>query len=82
MKYDKLKSVKNFKDSECIKEKIYIGYVHVSSTDQNETRQLKALEKFGKSMRRIFIDRFTGKSADMLRLVNKLQENGMEIISL
>ena len=44
------------------KEKTYIGYVRVSSTDQNEARQLKALEDFGKPMHRIFIDKCSGKS--------------------
>jgi len=94
-------------------EKTYIGYVRVSSTDQNEARQLKALEDFGKPMHRIFIDKCSGKntdrpelrkmldyvrdgdvvvvseyarlarsSADMLRIVHDLQENGVEIISL
>ena len=29
-------------------EKTYIGYVWVSSVDQNEARQLKALENFRK----------------------------------
>mgnify|MGYP002624812366 FL=1 len=46
------------------KEKTYIGYVRVSSTDQNEARQLKALENFGKPMHRIFIDKCSGKTAD------------------
>lgn len=46
------------------KKKTYIGYVRVSSTDQNEARQLKALENFGKPMHRIFIDKCSGKTAD------------------
>lgn len=46
------------------KEKTYIGYVRVSSTDQNEVRQLKALENFGKPMHRIFIDKCSGKTSD------------------
>lgn len=96
-----------------MEEKIYIGYVRVSSADQNEARQLKALEDFEKPMHRIFIDKCSGKntdrpelrkmldyvrdgdvvvvseyarlarsSADMLRIVNDLQEKGVEIISL
>ena len=46
------------------KEKTYIGYVRVSSTDQNEARQLKALENFGKPMHRIFIDKCSGKTSE------------------
>ena len=94
-------------------EKTYIGYVRVSSVDQNEARQLKALEDFGKPMHKIFVDKCSGKStdrpefkklmeyvrdgdvvvvseyarlarssADMLRIVNSLQEKGVEIISI
>ena len=91
----------------------YIGYVRVSSTEQNEARQLKALEAFNHPIHKIFIDKCSGKnanrpelkkmldyvrdgdvlvvseyarlarsSADMLRIINELQEKGVEIISL
>ena len=93
--------------------KTYIGYVRVSSVDQNEARQLKALEDFGQPMHKVFVDKCSGKntdrpelkklleyvrdgdvvvvseyarlarsSADMLRIVNELQEKGVEIISI
>ena len=55
-----------------MKEKTYIGYVRVSSVDQNEARQLKALEKFGKPMHRIFIDKCSGKSTDRPELKKML----------
>ena len=54
------------------KEKTYIGYVRISSTDQNEARQLKALEGFGKPIHRIFIDKCSGKSADRPELKKML----------
>lgn len=53
-------------------EKTYIGYVRVSSTDQNEARQLKALESFGKPMHRIFIDKCSGKNTDRPELKRML----------
>ncbi len=54
------------------KEKTYIGYVRVSSNDQNEARQLKALEEYGKPIHRIFIDKCSGKSADRPELKKML----------
>lgn len=42
----------------------YIGYVRVSTVEQNEARQLKALDDFGKPMYRIFIDKCSGKNTD------------------
>ena len=46
------------------KRKTYIGYVRISSADQNEERQLKALENFGKPMHKIFIDKCSGKDTN------------------
>lgn len=37
------------------------GYVRVSSRDQNETRQIIALESYGVPARNIFIDKQSGK---------------------
>ncbi len=42
----------------------YIGYVRVSTVEQNEARQLKALDDFGKPMHRIFVDKCSGKNTD------------------
>lgn len=42
----------------------YIGYVRVSTIEQNEARQLKALEDFGKPMHKIFVDKCSGKNTD------------------
>ena len=43
-------------------QKIYIGYVRVSTVDQNEARQLQALKNFGQPMHKIFIDISAKKS--------------------
>lgn len=45
------------------KNKIY-GYVRVSSTDQNEDRQMLALAEVGVSEKHIFMDKQSGKSFD------------------
>lgn len=55
--------------------KIY-GYVRVSSTDQNEDRQLIALREQGVNEKNIFIDKQSGKDFERpnyKRLVNKLK---------
>ena len=61
LKHSELKSVKT-----CI------GYVLMSSIDQNEAGQLKALEKFGEFMHRIFIDKCSGKNTDRPELKKML----------
>ena len=56
-------------------EKIY-GYVRVSSIEQNEIRQLVALENVGVEKRNIFIDKQSGKNFDRpkyKRLMKKLK---------
>lgn len=45
------------------KNKIY-GYVRVSSTDQNEDRQMLALAEVGVSEKHVFMDKQSGKSFD------------------
>lgn len=55
--------------------KIY-GYVRVSSTDQNENRQLIALREQGVEEKNIFIDKQSGKDFERpnyKKLVNKLK---------
>ena len=57
------------------KNKIY-GYVRVSSTDQNEERQMIALAEAGVSEKNIFMDKQSGKSFDRpqyKKLVKKLK---------
>lgn len=52
------------------------GYLRVSSTDQNEARQLIAMRKLGVSERNIFLDKQSGKNFDRpqyLKLKKTLQ---------
>ena len=56
------------------------GYVRVSSTDQNEDRQMIAMEQAGVPKGNIFIDKQSGKDFNRLnyrRLVKKLREGDL-----
>ena len=56
------------------------GYVRVSSTDQNEDRQIHALHERGLTERQIFIDKQSGKDFNRpqyKRLVRRLREHRM-----
>ena len=59
--------------------KIY-GYVRVSSIDQNEDRQMIAMQRVGVSESNIFIDKQSGKNFDRpnyKRLVRRLKEGDL-----
>lgn len=61
------------------KNKIY-GYVRVSSTDQNEERQMVALAEMGVLEKNIFMDKQSGKSFDRpqyKKLVKKLKSGDL-----
>ena len=61
------------------KNKIY-GYVRVSSTDQNEERQMVALAEAGVPEKNIFLDKQSGKSFDRpqyKKLVKKLKSGDL-----
>lgn len=49
---------------EMFMENIVYGYVRVSSTDQNEDRQMIALSEVGVSKKNIFMDKMSGKDFD------------------
>lgn len=53
------------------------GYARVSTKEQNEQRQIIALEEFGLNLRQIFIDKQSGKDferANYQRLTRRLKE--------
>ena len=61
------------------KNKIY-GYVRISSTDQNEERQMVALAEAGVVAKYIFMDKQSGKSFDRpqyKKMVNKLKSGDL-----
>lgn len=54
----------------------HFGYVRVSSTDQNEDRQLRALQECGILKRNLYLDKLSGKSFNRpqyKRLLKRLQ---------
>lgn len=53
------------------------GYIRVSSIDQNEKRQVIALEEQGISMKNIYVDKMSGKNFDRpqyWKLIKKLHK--------
>lgn len=59
------------------------GYARVSSKDQNEERQLVALEKAGVNKEKIYIDKQSGKDfkrPNYIKLIRKLKSNDVLFI--
>ena len=59
------------------------GYARVSTKEQNEQRQIIALEEFGLNLRQIFIDKQSGKDFDRpqyKKLVKKLKPGDLLMI--
>ena len=56
------------------------GYVRVSSTDQNEDRQMAAMQKKAVPPQNVFVDKLSGKDfkrPEYRRLVQKLKEGDL-----
>ena len=59
------------------------GYARVSTKEQNEQRQIVALEEFGLNLRQIFIDKQSGKDferANYQRLTRRLKEGDTLVV--
>ena len=59
------------------------GYARVSTKEQNEQRQIIALEEFGLNLRQIFIDKQSGKDfarAGYWRLLRRLKEGDTLVV--
>ena len=60
-----------------------LGYVRISSNDQNEDRQMVEMERAGIKIDNIFIDKMSGKNFDRpeyLRMKKRLKKNDMLFI--
>lgn len=58
------------------------GYVRVSTREQNESRQMIAMEEFGVSPKNIFIDKQSGKDFERpqyKKLIRKLKPNDVVV---
>ena len=59
------------------------GYVRVSSKDQNEERQIVALQEFGIALRQIYLDKQSGKDFERpqyQKLIKKLKADDTLVI--
>lgn len=59
------------------------GYARVSTKEQNEQRQIIALEKFGLSWKQIFMDKQSGKDFERTnyrRLIRRLKEGDTLVV--
>ena len=61
---------------------ITYGYVRVSSTDQNEDRQMIALHQVGVEDKQIFMDKQSGKDFDRPQYKKMSKRCGMAIFSM
>ena len=58
------------------------GYIRVSSSDQNEGRQISAMKEFGISERDIYIDKQSGKDFNRIQyqlMLNNIREGDLVV---
>jgi DNA invertase Pin-like site-specific DNA recombinase len=54
-------------------DKTYIGYARVSTAEQNEARQLHSFEGYTEKIKKVFIDKVSGKNMDRPQLQAMLE---------
>ena len=65
-------------------DKTYIGYARVSTEEQNEARQLVAFEGFPEKIKKVFIDKMSGKSAqrpELKAMLDYVREGDVVVVS-
>lgn len=65
-------------------EKTYIGYARVSTEEQNEARQLVAFEDFPEKIKKVFIDKMSGKNTnrpELQAMLNYVREGDVVVVS-
>lgn len=65
-------------------DKTYIGYARVSTEEQNEARQLVAFEGFTEKMKKVFIDKMSGKNTnrpELQAMLNYVREGDVVVVS-
>jgi DNA invertase Pin-like site-specific DNA recombinase len=65
-------------------DKTYIGYARVSTMEQNETRQLHSFEGYTEKIKKVFIDKLSGKNTDRPQLqamLSYVREGDVVVIS-
>ena len=65
-------------------EKTYIGYARVSTEEQNETRQLESFANYSEKIRKVFIDKVSGKNMNRPQLkamLDYVREGDVVVVS-
>ena len=65
-------------------DKTYIGYARVSTMEQNETRQLHSFEGYTEKIKKVFIDKLSGKNTDRPQLqamLSYVREGDVVVVS-
>ena len=65
-------------------DKTYIGYARVSTEEQNEARQLHSFEGYTDKIKKVFIDKMSGKDTNRLELqamLNYVREGDVVVVS-
>ena len=64
--------------------KTYIGYARVSTEEQNETRQLESFANYSEKIRKVFIDKVSGKNMNRPQLqamLDYVREGDVVVVS-
>ena len=65
-------------------DKTYIGYARVSTEEQNETRQLESFANYSERIRKVFIDKVSGKNMNRPQLqamLDYVREGDVVVVS-
>ena len=65
-------------------DKTYIGYARVSTEEQNEARQLVAFEGFTEKIKKVFIDKMSGKNTnrpELQAMLNYVRDGDVVVVS-
>ena len=65
-------------------DKTYIGYARVSTAEQNETRQLQSFDSYTEKIKKVFIDKMSGKDTkrpQLQAMLDYVREGDVVIVS-
>lgn len=65
-------------------DKTYIGYARVSTEEQNEARQLHSFDSYSEKIKKVFIDKLSGKNTDRPQLramLDYVREGDVVVVS-
>ena len=65
-------------------DKTYIGYARVSTAEQNEARQLQSFESYTEKIKKVFIDKLSGKDTkrpQLRAMLDYVREDDVVVVS-